>query len=319
MRAALGVAAFTAMGFAGLFAACADFRSAEEADAGIDAASDQSIADDGGGPADTGPRRCDLSQEFGAPTDVPGLIGLVISDFSLDDTELEATFTMRRLPDGGGPFSIFHSSRASIADPFAEPVPHEALNTAPDTTQSNRAGTLSPSGLTLIYYSSIGSDFRLWKSTRALASPTSAFPAGTEAPVPGLDVALVHPEWVSPTLVIVSTFGEGHVYRLAWNGAEITGAQPIAELDPYRPTRAFASADQEVIVFDSQDLDGGMHLQEARRNGQPTFGTPRAITELTGIIDAGPNGESVHWISRDGCRIYFGASGLGGVKVAARK
>jgi hypothetical protein len=309
------------MAFAALFAACSSFDASEDTTSTPDGgAADQASSDDAtsdGGNGDGAPRGCDLSHEFGAPIDVPGFAGIDVSDFSLDDNELEVTFTRRRDGDAGGPLSVHHAWRASTAAPFGPPEPHTALNTAPDDSQSNRAGSISPSGLTLIYYSSISVDFRLWTSTRVAASPTSPFPPGTQAPVPNVATSLVHPGWVSPTEVIATGYVDRRVYRLTWNGAGFSGGQPIAELDPYRPMRAFASADQEVIVFTSDADGGGYVMQEARRNGQVTFGKPRTITELA----ADSSDLVVHWISRDGCRIYFGTSGAGTrvPKVAARK
>jgi hypothetical protein len=136
-----------------------------------------------------------------------------------------------------------------------------------------------------------------------------------------IDAAVGRPEVSSPDYDYcgsLSANGTMYLYRLAGLGLYVAPRLGASFGAPVR-VRGFGSGDDcagcwdPIVSRDERTIlfsrpDAGVHtIFQARRN-QPdaAFGTSTALNAFTGT------GARPEWLSPDGCRLYFAASGLDG-------
>lgn len=221
----------------------------------------------------------DGSVPFGTPRPVTELNSISEDDDpTLTADMLEVYFASRR-SGGMGLGDIWSSTRASVLDAWAPPVPVTVLN----TSQDEIAPEITLDGLTLYFARGGTTDRDIYVSTRgSRQAPWSAPVLVPELSSSGDDYAAAP----SPDhLVIVVTRGPSGVnshLRIATRASETeawTTPERIAELDDPMLTESQAWLDDETIYF-TVDTPTDQAIWMAPRTGPTTFGSPVPVVEL---------------------------------------
>lgn len=216
---------------------------------------------------DSPPPRCDPTKPFGTPTFVTEVNSAAADQGAKLVDDLTLYFGSNRAPSLG----LYMATRSSPTSPFGAAVPLQAIN----ATGSASGPALTGDGLTM-YYTLIrpGQTFADIYVTRR-ASKASDFPPGSL----------------------------------------VTGINStVDDLDP------FITEDESALYFDSARGTTALHLYVAVRQGDGSFGTPQALTDLnTNMVDGHPvlthDGLQIYWSST---RTDGGAQGVTDIWIATR-
>jgi Tol biopolymer transport system component len=267
---------------------------------------------------------CDTSQPFQAPVLVPGLTSAG-NEYGLWLTpdELTACFASDRGDLGGpGDYDLYRASRASIAEPFAQPSLIPLVN----TEFSERKPVLSPDGLQL-FFSSDRPGLGTGEDVYVALRPNTASEFGEPGLLTGINSAqgdLVHSITKDGRFLYFDRPATAAARNIFVFDLSTTATRPVTEIESrFDEGHGLESADGLTVYWattrvslDDSDGSAQSNIWSARR-ASPTdpLGNLAPVEELNTT-----SAETVHYVSADGCRIYIGSerNGRAQLYVAAR-